>query len=73
MIKIYTTKNCHYCKTAKDYFTSKGLPFEVFDIGEDIIKKQEILEAGFMSVPVIRIGDNMIAGFDKAKIDALLV
>ena len=72
MIQIYTTKSCHYCKTAKDYFTSKGLPFEVFDIGEDIVKKQEILDAGYRSVPIIKIDNEVIVGWDKQKVESLL-
>lgn len=71
-IQIFTTKTCHYCQKAKDFFTSKGLAYEVFDISEDAEKKKQILDAGFMSVPVIKIGDKMISGFNPTEIEAAL-
>lgn len=72
MIQIYTTTKCAHCQEAKNYFTSKGLEFEVFDISKDTIKKQEILDAGYRSVPIIKINNEVIVGWDKQKVEALL-
>ena len=38
----------------------------------DVSARKELMAAGIMAVPVIKIGDEMIVGVDKAKIDSLL-
>ena len=63
MIKIYGTKNCRYCGIAKEYFSSKELPFEYIDVGEDLDKRKIMVETyKTMSVPVIVINDKPIMG-----------
>jgi len=58
---------------AKDYFTSKGVVYEDFNVAENMEKRKEMVEkSGQMGVPVILIDDNLIVGFDKPKIDSLL-
>ena len=58
---------------AKDYFTSKGIVFEDFDVSLNMEKRKEMVEkSGQMGVPVILIDSNLIVGFDKPKIMNLL-
>lgn len=72
-IKIYTTSSCVYCKMAKEFFAEKGLIYEEFDVSENIEKRKEMIDkSGQMGVPVIEIGDEIIIGFDKAKISELV-
>ena len=73
MIKIYTTPTCAFCKMAKDYFKSKGLSYEEYDVSKDIPRQKEMIEkTGQFGVPVIDIGGKIVIGFDKPKIDQLL-
>lgn len=73
IITIYSTQACHFCHTAKDYFKSNNLEYTEFDVAEDQEKRQEMIElTGQMGVPVIKIGDDVIVGFDEAKISELL-
>lgn len=70
---VYSTSWCAFCKAAKQYFTSKSVPFKEIDVEEDIAAGQQIVEeTGQMGVPVIRIGSHVIVGFDRPKIDAAL-
>lgn len=72
-ITIYSTPSCPYCDMAKDYLKEKDIVFTEIDVAADSSKAQEMIEiSGQMGVPVIKIGSEIIIGFDKAKIDALL-
>jgi len=72
-IKIYTTPTCPYCRKAKEYFRSLGLKFQEVDVSKDP-REAELMfrKTGQLGVPVIEIGNNIVIGFDKAKIDRLL-
>ena len=72
MIKVYSTKTCSHCKTAKEYFSSKNIDFESIDIGDDAIARQEMLDAGHRSVPIIDINGTIVSGWDKSKVESLL-
>ena len=72
-VVIYSTPTCHFCHMVKEYLTEKQIPFTDYNVMEDIEKRQEMVErSGQMGVPVIFIGDEMVIGFDKPRIDALL-
>lgn len=72
-IKIYTTQYCAYCKMAKEYFKSKNIPYEEYDVGADASKREEMLKkSGQFGVPVIDIDGNIVVGFDRSKINQLL-
>lgn len=69
-IKIYTTPSCVYCKMAKDLFKKNGWEYEEIDVSRDITKIEEMEEkSGQRGVPVIEIGDKIIIGFDKKRIE----
>lgn len=69
-IKIYTTSTCHWCKITKDYFKSKEIEYEEFDVGADTEKASEMVKiSGQRSVPVIDINGTIIIGFNKEAID----
>lgn len=72
-IKIYTTPSCHYCKLAKEYFKSKNLTWEEYDVSTDMAKQKEMIDkTGQFGVPVIEIDGKVILGFDRAKINEYL-
>lgn len=72
-ITIYSTPTCHFCHAAKDFFTSKGIVYEDFNVSADLDKRKEMIEkSGQMGVPVILIGDEMIVGFNKPKVMEIL-
>ncbi len=72
-ISIYTTPYCHYCKLAKEYFKSKGLTWDEFDVMANPAKANEMIEkTGQMGVPVILIDDKVVVGFNRPLIDQYL-
>lgn len=69
-ITIYSTPTCHFCHLAKEYFKSKGWEYEEVNVAGNVEKQKELVaKSGQFGVPVILIGDKMIVGFDRPKID----
>ena len=72
-VTIYSTPVCHFCHAAKEYFNENNVAFTEFDVASDQAKRQEMIEmTGQMGVPVIRIDNDVIVGFDEDKIKELL-
>jgi glutaredoxin len=58
---------------AKDFFTENNIAFTDYNVGENPEKRQEMIEmTGQLGVPVIRIEDDVIVGFDQGKVKELL-
>ncbi|OIO24997.1 NrdH-redoxin [Candidatus Micrarchaeota archaeon CG1_02_55_22] len=72
-VTVYSTQVCPYCRMAKEYLTSKGVPYEDVDVSKDHAKAQEMIDkSGQMGVPVLDINGTIIVGFDKEAIDKSL-
>ena len=72
-VTIYSTPTCHFCHMVKEYLKEHNVEFTDYNVAEDIEKRQEMMDkSGQMGVPVVFIGEEMIIGFDEAKIASLL-
>ncbi|KXJ99153.1 MAG: Glutaredoxin-3 [Parcubacteria bacterium OLB19] len=72
-VTIYSTPVCHFCHMAKDFFKENNVSFTDYDVAADAEKRQEMIEmTNQMGVPVIRIGDDVVIGFDEGKLRELL-
>jgi glutaredoxin-like YruB-family protein len=72
-VTIYSTPTCPYCKRAKVYLTQKGIAFTDYNVAEDREKTKEMIEKSKqMGVPVSVVGDDIVVGFNQAKLDSLL-
>ena len=72
-ITIYSTPTCHFCQMTKDFLKEKGIAYSDFNVASDLEKRQEMIQlSGQMGVPVIRIENDIIVGFNKPVIDDLL-
>lgn len=70
---IYSTPYCVYCKMAKEFFKKNGVAYEEKDVASDPVAQQEMIaKSGQMGVPVIRIGEKIIIGFDQSKLKEAL-
>jgi glutaredoxin 3 len=74
-IDIYSTPSCGYCKIAKEYFKARDLPFNEYNVAEDIEKRNEMLAlSGATSVPVVVVDNgeekpSIMVGYNKEKLD----
>lgn len=73
MVSIYTTPSCGYCKMAKQFMQEQGVEYQEYDVSADSDKRKEMMEkSGQMGVPVIEVGEDIMVGFDKAKLSKML-
>lgn len=72
-VAIYTTPSCHFCQAAKAFFGENNVDYDEYNVADDTEKRQEMIEmTGQMGVPVIKIGDDVVVGFDEGKVKELL-
>ncbi len=72
-VTIYSTPVCHFCHAAKDFFKENNVAYTEHDVAADIDKRKEMIDlTGQMGVPVIKIGEDIIIGFDEPKLRELL-
>jgi glutaredoxin-like YruB-family protein len=73
IVEIYSTPTCHFCHMAKDWLTAKNIAFVDYNVGENAEKRKEMVEmTGQLGVPVIRIGDDVMIGFNPDHMAKLL-
>jgi len=72
-VRIFSTPGCPYCFTLKEFFKEHQIDFEDIDVSKDKKAMDEMTEkSGRLEVPVVEIGNEIVAGFDKEKISKLL-
>jgi len=70
---IYSTPYCVYCKAAKEFFQEHDVQYEEKDVAQDEEARERMIQkSGQMGVPVIEVGDEVVVGFDKKRLIALL-
>lgn len=71
-VTIYTTSTCPWCTRAKAFLRQKGVPFQEKNLEFDPAAADEVVRrSGQMGVPVIIAGDEVIVGFDRARLERL--
>jgi glutaredoxin-like YruB-family protein len=74
-VTVYSTPWCAFCRTEKQWLESLGVSFISRDIEEDESAKEELLDklgGQFQGVPTTIIGDEIVIGFDRPKLQAAL-
>ncbi|HEU4677583.1 MAG TPA: glutaredoxin family protein [Candidatus Paceibacterota bacterium] len=72
-VTIYSTPTCHFCHAAKSFFDEHNVAYTDFDVATDMEKRKEMIDmTGQLGVPVIRVEDDVIVGFDEGKLRELL-
>ncbi len=71
-VVVFSSNTCGYCTMAKEYLNEKGVAFTEKNVSTDVEARKELMSKGFMGVPVIYVEDEVIQGFDKARLDTLL-
>lgn len=72
---IYSTTWCAFCKTEKQYLDRLGVAYVEKDVEEDKEAYEELMSkngGAFQGVPVTDIAGDLVLGFDRPKIDALV-
>lgn len=70
---VYTTSTCPYCSSVKQYLASRGVSFVERNVERDPEAAAEMVRlSGQQGVPVTRIGDEVIVGYDRPRLDEAL-
>ncbi len=56
----------------KEYLSQKGVDYDEVDLSKDMAARKELMQAGIMAVPVVKVNDEYIVGFDKDKLDRMV-
>ena len=72
-VMIYTSPTCGYCHQAKAFLTGKGIEFTEVDVSRDRAAAGEVMRlTGQMGVPVIVVDGEVVIGFNRPQLEALL-
>lgn len=72
-VLMFSTPTCTYCRQAKRYFRERGVSFREVDVSKDPVAARDMVRmSGQQGVPVIKIGNKVMVGFNKPEIDRLL-
>jgi len=68
-VKVFTTPTCGHCFALKKFLEGNNIEFETIDVSSNIEAQREMMSnTNQMFVPVIKIDDEYIAGFDRKAI-----
>ncbi len=66
MIEVFTTPVCKYCNALKTFFKENSVVFTERDLSKDIEAREFIIsKTGKMAVPVTRINEQILIGWDE--------
>ena len=69
-VMLFSTPTCSWCHRAKRYFRESRVPFKEINLERDPKAARDIVrKTGQTGVPVIKIGNRWIVGFDKERIE----
>lgn len=72
-VKVYSTPTCPWCIRTKQFLKDNNIIFEEMDVSSNQSAAEEMIrKSGQMGVPVLDIDGEIIVGFDKDRIKALL-
>lgn len=71
-VTIFTGPGCTSCERAKAFLTDRGVSFVERSLAGDPRAMDELMALGARMLPVIRIGGQVISGFDPVTLGALL-
>ncbi|MDR3278995.1 MAG: glutathione S-transferase N-terminal domain-containing protein [Synergistaceae bacterium] len=72
-VTVYSTSSCPWCVKAKEYLSSLNVAFQAVDVGVDREAAKEVVQKTRQrGVPVVKIGERYIVGFDQDAIKSAL-
>jgi glutaredoxin-like YruB-family protein len=71
-VTLFTQPGCAPCHAAKEYLTAKGVTFTERNIRQDAAAYKELIALGAQATPVAIVDGEVVMGFDRDKLEALL-
>lgn len=68
-VTVYSTQTCPWCDRAKEYLSSRHVPFVDKDVSADMDAAREMVQiSGQQGVPVIATEHEVVVGFDQLRL-----
>lgn len=61
-----------FCNRVKEFLSQQGIEFTERNVAEDASAMTELEKLGVMTTPVTVINNEVVIGFDQAKLEQLL-
>ncbi len=71
-ITLYSGPGCPHCHRLRQFLRQQKIPFQEFDISRNRRARQEFDRLGSRGVPLLKIGQRLLAGFDPGKLRSAL-
>jgi glutaredoxin-like YruB-family protein len=72
-VTVFSTPTCPWCTKVKQYLKENEVEFEEINVAADMEKAKEMVKkSGSSGVPQLWIGEEVVVGFNQARIDELL-
>lgn len=71
-VVLYSQPGCPPCTAAKHFFKARNVEFEYKDVQADPIALKELLALNSRSTPTIKVGEEVMIGFDPEKLETML-
>ena len=68
---LYTNNNCPYCDKAKAFLERFNINYRLCNV-KTATGQKELAKAGFRSVPVIKIANECVVGYNEKQLKKLL-
>lgn len=71
-VVVFVTAWCPYCKQLETFLRSRGIAYKAYDIEKNAEGRKLYSSLGVSGVPVVKIGETVIPGYDPDRIMATL-
>jgi glutaredoxin len=77
-VSMYTLSTCPWCRKTKKFFKDRGISFDFIDYDlasedeQDRISKDVMKYTGHIAFPFVRIGDEVVIGYNPEKYEELI-
>jgi glutaredoxin-like protein NrdH len=67
-VVVFTAPGCRSCERAKAFLKAHGVTFVERNLAGDRAAMEELAATGARMLPVLRIGNEIISGFDPVRL-----
>ncbi|MBC6005023.1 MAG: glutaredoxin family protein [Paeniclostridium sordellii] len=71
-VEVFSSNTCKNCVDLKNYLKANNIEYTEYNISKDQEARKNLIQLGYMSVPVTLIDGEHVLGFDRIRIDQLL-
>jgi glutaredoxin len=67
-VTLYGAPFCQNCQSVKRILANKGIEFKYLDVADDEKAAIALVSLGFMSLPVLEVGENISIGMKAVEV-----